>query len=1414
MDEDAAANTAVGSPVTAINDANNTLTYSISGDSHFTIDSGTGQIRMADGMPLNRAAAASHMVTVGVSDGRDSTGAADPAMDDRADVTIHVANSDSPPVPPSITIEGPESPILTSGPFTVTATFSEEPGAYYLATNNLAAPLNAQTSGNVVTFTDVQPQYYTGRWGTWPYQVRIRIKWRGLHEIWEATYDPDPPRVHRISGPAETQRDMFTVGILLTETAVGFTVDDLDVVNGEATALRRTGAWNYEADIRPAANGLLTVDIAAGAFQDGRGRGNTAAQQYSVQVDLSPRTPGAPRMPQSLIDPTTMLDVIWAAPQIVDGPAITGYDVEYQDNDATEWHTHALSVTNTITTLRNLAKGTTYQSRVRARNVHGVSQWSDPGEGSTWENLPPATVWEIEFGRKYLDIICDPKKDLYPGAGGYQDQNVIIGGTRLSPQQLADPTPADFFVVLDASCVDGDNVSIRGMERESDFEWTWQQTGSANFLPYYILSGGGFAGTKRSKVKGSAISFDCGNDGWRPPHGEYKFVVTVTKNGEFYQKQFVSFTIGNPPPPAGAGGSGDPAPELTADAGPDLTGAPGQSVTLQGTGSTNPYGEWWEMEQQWTQLSGPDITLSDASVGNPSFTLPDDAEEGTTLEFQLTVTDKEGKSDSDTVTVTVLPKLAACAGPDLAGAPGGQVTLQGRCSTNPYGKWYKMAHSWRQLSGPTVTLDKPTHGDPSFTLPADAADGTTLEFQLTVTDQEGQSDSDTMIVTVAAAGTIRPTATAGPDLTGAPGDSVTLQGRGSTNPYGKWYQMTHLWTQMSGPAVTLSDPTKGDPSFTVPSDAAGGTTLEFQLTVTDKEDQSDSDTMTVTVTGDVPDTNAPPVFDAGPSAAFNLPENTAAGENVGLPLTATDPDDDTLTYSLSGDDAGSFDLNAATGQLTTRESVTYDYESKPTYAVTVTAEDPEGASASISVTVSLTDVEEAAPNQAPVFDEGDGATRTLAENTAAGVNVGLPLTATNPDDDTLTYSLSSDDAGSFDLNAATGQLTTKEGVTYDYEAKQTYAVTVTAEDPEGASASINVTVSLTDVEEAAPNQAPVFDEGDGATRTLAENTAAGVNVGLPLTATDPDDDTLTYSLSGDDAGSFDLNAATGQLTTGEGVTYDYEANQTYAVTVTAEDPEGASASINVTVSLTDANDPPVFDAGPSAAFNLPENTAAGENVGLPLTATDPDDDTLTYSLSGADAGSFDLNAATAQLTTKEGVTYDYEAKQTYAVTVTAEDPEGASASINVTVSLTDVEEPTPEPEPTPVTSCFTNLNELTAGAEFSGAWDDPDCRAHHQDSSARYIHFTLSEETEVSITLTPESGGALFVSKDTPKNGWGTPPKGTYEDRRSIRRGNGKLVHDGAHTGLNSVALTLAAGDYTAEAAGSGGTFTLSIEPQ
>ena len=174
----------------------------------------------------------------------------------------------------------------------------------------------------------------------------------------------------------------------------------------------------------------------------------------------------------------------------------------------------------------------------------------------------------------------------------------------------------------------------------------------------------------------------------------------------------------------------------------------------------------------------------------------------------------------------------------------------------------------------------------------------------------------------------------------------------------------------------------------------------------------------------------------------------------------------------------------------------------------------------------------------------------------------------------------------------------------------------------------------------------------------------------------------------------------------------------------------------------------------------------------------------------------------------------------YALTVGVSDGKGGSDSIAVTVSLTDVWETPPEeetpPEPAAVTACFTNLNELTAAVEYAAEWDDADCRAHHRDSLVRYFHFTLPEETTVGISLESAEEAQLFVSKGTSQNGWGAPPNGAYEDRRMIRHGNGKLAHDGAHTELNSVTLTLVAGDYTAEATGPviAGAFTITIGPQ
>ena len=150
---------------------------------------------------------------------------------------------------------------------------------------------------------------------------------------------------------------------------------------------------------------------------------------------------------------------------------------------------------------------------------------------------------------------------------------------------------------------------------------------------------------------------------------------------------------------------------------------------------------------------------------------------------------------------------------------------------------------------------------------------------------------------------------------------------------------------------------------------------------------------TVTVTGTTARTNNVPVFNPV-AVSRSVAENTAAGENVGDPVTATDADTgDTLTYTLGGTDAASFDIVAASGQVQTKTGVTYDHEAKASYAVTVTASDGT-ATADATVTISVTDVAEppTAP-AAPAVAGVSGSTTSLTVSWTAPGNTGKPAIA-------------------------------------------------------------------------------------------------------------------------------------------------------------------------------------------------------------------------------------------------------------------------------------------------------------------------------------------------------------------------------------------------------------------------------------
>ena len=86
-----------------------------------------------------------------------------------------------------------------------------------------------------------------------------------------------------------------------------------------------------------------------------------------------------------------------------------------------------------------------------------------------------------------------------------------------------------------------------------------------------------------------------------------------------------------------------------------------------------------------------------------------------------------------------------------------------------------------------------------------------------------------------------------------------------------------------------------------------------------------------------------------------MAENTAAGQDIGAPLEAVDPDRrDTLTYTLEGEDAASFDIDAATGQLRTKAPL--GYETKSSYTLTARVADRRGRSDAMEVTVTVTNV--------------------------------------------------------------------------------------------------------------------------------------------------------------------------------------------------------------------------------------------------------------------------------------------------------------------------------------------------------------------------------------------------------------------------------------------------------------------------
>ena len=547
----------------------------------------------------------------------------------------------------------------------------------------------------------------------------------------------------------------------------------------------------------------------------------------------------------------------------------------------------------------------------------------------------------------------------------------------------------------------------------------------------------------------------------------------------------------------------------------------------------------------------------------------------------------------------------------------------------------------------------------------------------------------------------------------------------------KWEQSS----AMDGPWTLISGETS--PSYTPAVDVAG---MYVRLTATynDKHD----DDKTAMATSAYPVRKAPPGGNSAPEfpdaagstegaddQTRKVKENSPPGTKVGKPVTAGD-EGDVLTYTLAGDDASSFSIDRASGQIMTKaslnlEALTDDDRDNTTdgtqLRVTVRATDPYGDpdvaeadeedSDTVTVDITVENVNESPTiTRGPTRDSQEENEDTVTANADPDIPT-LAYAVTDDDvDDTIRWTLegadkdalkiTEDDPTTPDTATSSAMLQFKKSPNFekpiDANMDNIYMVTVVATDKKKLTATRDVVITVTNADD--PGKitfsseqpkvridftATLTDEDGGVDDEKVKwQWAAVTNVNC-LEATFDDDNNI------DKAKSDTYTPVTSPTT---------NVDQCLQATATYTDSNGSgktmsATSANPVVDNLDNAFPEFREGGDKpvtqAARYIIENGDAGANVVVnpdgatpsadldPVEATDPNpaDTNLTHILGGRDKDSFAIASGTGQITVKTGTKLDYEKKNSYMVTVTATDPSLASATIDVTINVVNVNEP-------------------------------------------------------------------------------------------------------------------------------------------
>ncbi len=458
---------------------------------------------------------------------------------------------------------------------------------------------------------------------------------------------------------------------------------------------------------------------------------------------------------------------------------------------------------------------------------------------------------------------------------------------------------------------------------------------------------------------------------------------------------------------------------------------------------------------------------------------------------------------------------------------------------------------------------------------------------------------------------------------------------------------------------------------------ASGVTPGYQVVVKVANSHGGYDTQTITVNlNDVDDNN--PVFTQA-SYPATVGENISDSAVIAT-VQATEADlTGTVSFAITGGNPGApgdplFEINAITGEISLVAGKSLNAETDTSYSLEVTASESDGLGTDVTtVAITVSDVDEFNVT-APV--DNDAAADAVNENVGAGTAVGIDVSASDADATTnvVTYSLQDNGGGLFTIDPSSGVVTTT-GAPIDREATgASVGIVVRATSADSSFDDTPFSIAIGDVDDFDVT-APVDD--DPTDNTVAENVALGTLVGLTALASDNDasNNTVTYTLTSNPSGLFQIDSVTGIVTVAAAIDREVT-GPSIDIVVRATSADSSFADTPFSIAIRDVNEapPPVPNSAPTnitlAGNSVPEFRSNGTVVGT-LSTADPDSgDTATYTLLDNAGGRFAVVGN--QIQVANGLLLDFEQASSHTIQVRVTDSGGSTLDKTLAISVSDI----------------------------------------------------------------------------------------------------------------------------------------------